>query len=156
MMTSDQQEPLSRQGEARREAMLGELTGAMSRLHRGRRILRSVTSAAAIALIFDGVFRYADFGARESGMTLTTPVQVPSPTLPQPDAGTIVFVHTDSTIQERYRVSPPSIIVLMDDAQLLKTLVEVGRPAGLIRIGERLAFSTAVTDDDLRVQQESR
>ncbi len=155
-MDKDLRESLSPDAAARREVMLGELVGTMSRLHRRRRrVRRGVYSLAAMALIV-GTFRLSQQpGDHDTVVTSVSRPEVPTQPVTQRESIAVELVHTDPTIRERYEATPATTIVRIDDGQLLSTLVEIGRPAGLIRFGERVALSAPVTDDELRGQQEN-
>lgn len=152
---TNEYEPLSPQGQARREAMLDELIGAMSRRQRHRRIRRIAISTVSLAMLFVLIFRYAD---SRTDLPVVTSIE-PHPALRsdpiQSLLQTVVLVQTDPTVSDRFRGSPPSIIEAIDDVQLVTVLGEIGRPAGLIRFGDRLALSAVVTDEELG-QQDSR
>jgi hypothetical protein len=156
MMNTDPHESLSPQGEVRRDAMLADLTGAMQRLHRRRRMRRQMLSSTALVLLIVGVIRFSDFSGHQSAMTSRESPAVPITATTKLDAAITVYVHSDATIEARYRADSAPIVVWIDDAQLIRTLIEVGRPAGLIHIGDRLALSAPVTDDEIRMQNRDR
>jgi hypothetical protein len=141
-------ESLSPQGQARREAMLDHLVGEMALVHRRRRARRAALSSAGAVLLLVGLIRFANLDSANNTLTLNpqSPEQNASV---QPDASTIMHVQTDPSIAERFRAAPIPIIVPINDAQLIETLVEIGRPAGLIQVGERIALSAPVTDEEL-------
>jgi len=139
---------LSPHGAARREAMLGELTAAMTTLHRRRRARRMTVGAATTALLCVVLFRTLQMPADGTKTASTVP---PVPTRAPLEAGPTrtVYVHTDREIADRLLASPPVLVTRIDDTQLLRTLIEIGRPAGLIRFGDRVALSAPVTDEEI-------
>lgn len=139
-------EPLSPAGEARRERMLAELLGEMSAARRRKRTRRGVISTLALALLLFTYLRYVSFAP----IAPTDRVERMAGTTAQQTLRTgVVFVSTDESSLQRMRPDPRPIVVQIDDRELLQTLVEIGRPAGIIRIGDRLALSAPVTDDEL-------
>ena len=107
--------------------------------------------------MFVGVVRLTSVGPQQSKVVEVEPSSQPRPELmqPSPTPGAQI-VHTDPGAAERYRATPQPLVVTIDDAQLVRTLIEIGRPAGLIRIGERVALSAAVTDEKLGIPQDER
>ena len=155
-----QHESLSPEGQARRDAMLGELLADMSQVHRRRRRVRAgAFSSIAAALILAAVLQVVSLKSPELpiasnvdnvGATpiIAAPVDAGASAAAQPESG-IVWVSTDPTVLARMTSAPTPIVVYINDAELLETLVHIGRPAGLIRFGDRLALSAPVTDEEL-------
>lgn len=139
----EQDDHLSPQGQARREAMLGDLTAAMTTLRRRRRALRLGVSAATTTLLCFALFRTSQVPTTDTRVA-TNPPPASSETV----ASRTEHVQTDQGITARLRASPPTLVTRINDAQLLHTLVEIGRPAGLIRFGDRVALSAPVTDEE--------
>lgn len=107
---------------------------------------RGLLSTVGMLLLTLICARYASFEPTNpsmNGESLAT--KAPSP------AGTFKVIHvsTDESILQRMRPEASPIVMRINDRELLQTLVQIGRPAGLIRIGDRLALSAPVTDDEL-------
>lgn len=153
-MNDETHDNLSPQGVLRRAAMLGELTASMTRLHRARRTRRRAVSATAVILVFAGVVRLISVSPQQFKVVKVEPPEEPQPILmqPPPTPGMQV-VHTDPQAADRFRPMPQPVVVTINDAQLVRTLIEIGRPAGLIHIGERIALSAPVTDEELHIPQ---
>jgi len=151
-----QNESLSPQGQARRDAMLGELVGHMSHLRRRRRIRRASLSTAMAFLVCVGVFRLAQFSPTHPSITSRPEVELDARPSVSSQATRVVYVATDPDVIRRYRASSQPIVVWVNDAQLIEVLAQMGRPAGLIRFGDRLALSAPVTDDELMLNQQNR
>jgi len=66
------------------------------------------------------------------------------------------MVVTDPSIRMRFAVHPTLIVEHVDDDTLVTLLVRIHRPAGLIRIGDRVALTVAVTDDELEAKVHKR
>ncbi|MCH8316762.1 MAG: hypothetical protein IIA64_12395 [Planctomycetes bacterium] len=129
-MTDHERSQLTPDGEARREAMLGELVGAMQRVHHGRRIRRRVASASALVAIFAGLAWV--IGSQLSVGDPARPQFVERPQQPVPDAPT----------NER-------LIQMLDDDQLVALLAQLDRPAGIVRSEGEIWLTNAVTDAEL-------
>ncbi len=130
-MNEHERRQLTPDGEARREAMLGELVGAMQRVHHGRRIRRRVASASALVAIFAGlawvIGSQSLFGDRA-----------------QPDN----FV--ERSPQPLQEVPPTQrLIQVMDDNELVALLAQLDRPAGIVRSEGEIWLTNAVTDAEL-------
>jgi hypothetical protein len=128
-------DPLSDAGRERRDLMLDELVGRMHRRHAARRVRRS--AAAGLVL------------AAAAGIAVIGPLRVaPEPArVATPDAGApdIRVVRTDPAVLGRYEHRPATRIERLDDEGLLDTLLELKRPAGLIRRGGRVWLTANVT-----------
>lgn len=59
------------------------------------------------------------------------------------------LVHTDPSTVDRLAARPESLIERIDDDTLLTLLARIRRPAGLIRIGDQVALTAPVTDEEL-------
>lgn len=149
-MTEDRptqdRELLSDTGLVRRDEMLTELLTDLGRVRRRRRIRRGVLSTTAATLLIVTIARIATFdpGASPAARDRMA-IKVPS----TDETSRVSRVTTDESIVQRMRPEPIPMVVRINDEQLLQTLVHIGRPAGLIRIGDRLALSAPVTDDEL-------
>jgi hypothetical protein len=119
---------------ARRETMLPELIAAMKRHHRRRRIRRRLGAAGAIALVAAG------------GAWI---VRAQSPAQPGrtvgPPASFITVVGQD------YRTG---LVRVIDDDELVRRLVEIDRPVGLIRAEGRVWLTGAVADVEIETEGE--
>ncbi|MCA9290787.1 MAG: hypothetical protein KDA25_06640 [Phycisphaerales bacterium] len=136
---------LSAAGAARRERMLEDILGDMVARHRRRRVRRRAIGAAmvviALAVVVAPLVR-----------TPPAPMSTPSPSLArQADASVrIRIVQSDPDVVARLAApSSPGLVRRIDDDELVRTLVEVHRPAGLIRVGTEVRLSAAVTGVDL-------
>ncbi len=130
-MNEHEPNQLTPDGEARREAMLDELVGAMQRVHRGRRVRRRAASALAVLTIFVGI---AWVIGSQSPARPEVVVKLPQPQ-PQPQP-------PDVTPTKR-------LIQMVDDDELLALLAQLDRPAGIVRSEGEIWLTTAVTDAEL-------
>jgi hypothetical protein len=142
---------LSQSGLARRERMHDELIAAMTTLHRRRRVRRHAL-VAAVVLLPMLLGAYAWFPSNSS----TRPVQQivrDNPSLPGSahDAASlslVQIVRTDPAILDRYVIAAPlPRVEILDDQRLVRELVALGRPAGVVRMEGRIWLTTDVTDD---------
>lgn len=164
-MTEDTQ-PLSRIGQARRGAMLGELTEYMQRVHGARRRRRRVGAACGVAVVVFGLAVLALSGTparNDPPGRGDSPLAGRDHTVSQPDSSVdgdvpaprdgvgcvIRIVQTDPAVLERYRARPAARAILLDDQELLATLAAMNRPAGLIRYQGRAWLTASVTDAEL-------
>jgi hypothetical protein len=153
--------PLTPQGEARRDGMLGELAEIMSRTHRARRVRRRVIGSTGCLGLLLVVGRLAMPLFTHPGEVRPQIVEhLPNREAPaaakaiaQTRPAITLRVRTDPSIVERYRAAPTGAIVRMDDATLIETLAAIHRPAGLIRFADRVALSAPVTDAELGIGQ---
>lgn len=130
-MNEHERSQLTRDGEARRDAMLGELLGAMQRVHHGRRVRRRVVSGLAVLAIFAGIAWVV--GSQSLSSDRAQPNRfVKLPQLPVPDA----------PVNER-------LIQTVDDDELVALLAQLDRPAGIVRSEGRIWLTNAVTDAEL-------
>ena len=159
----------------RRRAMLSELTAYMERHHRARRLRRRTLAAGmftfALLLLAVAFTRYgnhpqpvpetiSDHALAETGQNppadiLTEPT--PAADKPflinppqQPSPARVAVMHSTPGITARYRVQNPANtlvkIELLDDETLLQALEKAGRPAGIIRTGNRVMLTRNVVD----------
>lgn len=149
---------LSEAGRTRCDAMLDDLLVSMGRLHRRRRMVRV---GAAAALVLACGLAVAALGSHLASVD-TDRIAKKQTDSPPPD-GTVpltnvaqpfrvVVVTTDASILDRYR--PPavsSIIRRMTDDELLLTLAQIDRPAGLIRTESGARLTASVADNDLEI-----
>jgi hypothetical protein len=138
-MSEQDRSSLSETGRARREAMLGELVGQMQRLHHRRRVQRTASASACMVVLLIGLSLLA-MPARRPATHLPRVAQTPKPAA---DAS-IEIIRTDPSILERFAARPTSRAILLDDEALLDELVAMGRPAGLIRSGDRVWLTADV------------
>lgn len=130
-MNKHERSQLTPDGEARRNAMLDELVGAMQRVHQGRRVRRRAASALAVLTIFAGIAwvigSQSLFGDRAQPHSF---VEGPQPQLPD---------------------TPPTkrLIQMVDDDQLVALLAQLDRPAGIVRSEGEIWLTNAVTDAEL-------
>ncbi len=130
-MNEHERSQLTSHGEARREAMLSELIGAMQRVHHGRRVRRRVGSALAVLAVFAGMVwvigSQSLFGDRARPQILVEGSQQPVP---------------DAAPTER-------LIQMVDDDELVALLAQLDRPAGIVRSEGEIWLTNAVTDAEL-------
>ncbi|HUU82431.1 MAG TPA: hypothetical protein VM243_02900 [Phycisphaerae bacterium] len=159
-MTDQPPEALSPTGRDRREAMLDELVRTMERTHRNRRTRRRVLGTTAVVCLLLLLVRLALPEASTPGSepqitrndaTVSDPIEPPP--APRRPAVVTVLVQTDPSVLDRFRAQPTHRVVRIDDSQLVATLASINRPAGLIRFGDSLRLSTAVTDADLGLKR---
>ncbi|MEE8153627.1 MAG: hypothetical protein V3T53_01560 [Phycisphaerales bacterium] len=130
-MNKHERSQLTPDGEARRDAMLDELVGAMQRVHQGRRVRRRAASALAVLTIFAGIAwvigSQSLFGDRAQPHFF---VEGPQRQLPD---------------------TPPTkrLIQMVDDDQLVALLAQLDRPAGIVRSEGEIWLTNAVTDAEL-------
>ncbi len=130
-MNEHERSQLTPDGEARREAMLDELVGAMQRVHHRRRVRRRAASASAVLAIFAGMAWVIG-----SQLSVGDPEQMRiAETQPQPQLPD----------------APPTkrLIQTVDDDQLLALLAQLDRPAGIVRSEGEIWLTNAVTDAEL-------
>jgi hypothetical protein len=163
---TDDAQKLSPVGQARRDAMLGELTDYMRHVHGARRMRRRVGAACGVvAVVFSlavlalsgtwspkvapggGDLPLARSGHDGPEMKSSTDGDAPTP---RGSAGCdIRIVQTDPAVLERYRARPAARVILLDDRELLATLAAMNRPTGLIRYQGRAWLTANVTDAEL-------
>lgn len=159
-MNEPRSKPLTPAGQARREAMLGELVEVVKQTHRTRRLRRRVLGAGALVCVALLLMRLSlpvgnvvDDGARVvERMSDESDVVVPAEFPPEAVRVTVI-VQTDPSVVERYRAEPTGLVVQIDDRMLLTTLASIGRPTGLIRFGDTLRLTAPVTDADLGLKR---
>ncbi len=139
-MTDHERTQLTPVGEARREAMLGELVGAMQRVHHGRRIRRRVASALAVVAIFAGM-AWVIGSQLTVGDRVVPQIVVDRPQQQAPDAPT-----TEPLIRLARRTG---VIRTVDDDELVTLLAQLDRPAGIVRSEGEIWLTNAVTDAEL-------
>lgn len=153
-MSHEADKPLSSQGRARREAMLGDLQRRVRRHARARSIRSGVIACAALgALASLSVFltpRAAPELAEMKGPPITPDA---APSTPR-----VQIVRTDPDVLARVTL-PPSTGVLVrltvhdagapsieriDDDELIHVFAEMGRPTGLVRSEGRVWLTAEV------------
>ena len=140
-MNEQDRSSLSDAGQVRREAMLGEIVAQMQRLHRRRRAQRTAAASACMVVLLIGLSLLA-MPAREPATDSPPMVKAPEPA----PKTSIVFVRTDPSVLQRFAARPTSRTVLLDDEALLDELAAMNRPAGLIRVGDRVWLTADVVD----------
>jgi hypothetical protein len=55
-------------------------------------------------------------------------------------------VATRAGATNEYLASPPTMIELIDDRELLRSLASLNRPAGIVRTGDRVSLTRPVAD----------
>lgn len=126
---------MSEQDTRVRDAMLVTLTDAMRRLHRRRRRLRH--AAAALVAVAAAGLAWTMASPRQGDTRLTHVTQSDRPA-PAPETRSRVLVVRQEARTGRIR--------LIDDQDLVTRLNEIGRPAGVIRSGDRVWLTDVVTD----------
>lgn len=148
-MSNPHEATLSPRGALRRDAMLGQLVLVVDRTRRRRRARRLAVSAAGCAVLIGMVLQWAM--PPTDGPTIARRAGTPAPS---PTATVAVQrVATDPAIVERYRAAPASLVEWIDDRTLLDILTAIDRPAGIIRVGDRVALSRPVDDASLGLNQ---
>ena len=156
-------EPLSREGNARREAMVGPLVEVMRRTHRSRRRRRQMVAGAGTLSVLFMVLKLAmpggmttqddaQFADQGGDVILFGGKQVPGPRAWNWEiirAYETTIIGTDPTVRDRFRAAPARRVAMLTDRMLLDDLVALGRPAGLIRMGNQVRLSAPVTNADL-------
>lgn len=156
--------PLSPDGTKRRDQMLAELVVEMGSHHRRKRIFRNAAMVAVIVLlsavgvltVLSGFGRGAQpelannnnhvdrIGMENDGVDDRTGGIAKDP------PPRIMRVRSDHGAAERYRAARVFITtVRLSDDELIEALKQIDRPAGLIRIGDEVRLSNAVTDAEL-------
>ncbi|MCP4250445.1 MAG: hypothetical protein GY778_25665 [bacterium] len=147
-------ESLSPEGNARREAMVGPLVEVMRHTHRSRRRRRRVLAGGGTLAVLFVVLKLTLPG----GMTPQNDRQVADNTgnvnsgadaVSNPRACVTEIIQTDETVRERFRAAPVRRVAMITDRMLVDDLFAVGRPAGLIRMGNEVRLTAPVTDADL-------
>lgn len=139
-MNEHERGQLTPDGEARREAMLDELVGAMQRVHHGRRVRRRATSALAVLAIFAGMAWVIGSQSPDSDRTQTQIASNPPPRQ-LPDA-----TGTEPLIRLAQRTG---VVRMVDDDELVALLAQLDRPAGIVRSEGEIWLTNAVTDAEL-------
>ncbi len=130
-MNTDQ---LSPQGQARREAMLSNLQGAVRARRRRRRAIQAGVIALPLIALGAGVFVMLQRPAPESP---TEPV-IADKTPPAPGPATMALRHI--SFSEATTPATPQINTISDD-ELLDLLHAAGHNAGMIRRGSEVTLT---------------
>ncbi len=139
-MNEHERSQLTSAGEARRDAMLGELVGAMQRVHHGRRIRRRAAGTLAVVAIFAGMAWVigSQLAVRDRAQPQIVfnrpPQQAPDAARPEP------------RIQPARRTG---LVRIVDDDELVTLLAQIDRPAGIVRSEGEIWLTNAVTDAEL-------
>ena len=139
-MTDHERSQLTPDGEARREAMLGELVGAMQRVHHRRRVRRRAAGASAVLAIVAGIAWVIGSQSPVSDRSQLEIVQR-QPQQQAPDAP-----GTKPPIQPAQRTG---VVRMVDDDELVTLLAQIDRPAGIVRSEGEIWLTNAVTDAEL-------
>jgi hypothetical protein len=131
-MWTDEYQPLSPQGERRREQLL-VVARAAARAHRQKRHQRLVILATISGLMVPLVTALVLQYRRQPVSVAHYTPQPSSP--PQPPSVIIAPIETDADITARLALpATPARWRWVGDDELLQTLADAGRPAGLVRI----------------------
>ncbi|MFG0330497.1 MAG: hypothetical protein ACF8PN_11435 [Phycisphaerales bacterium] len=165
----DSHEPLSETGRRRREAMLGELQVELGRMRAFRRRRRAATHAAFAVVIAGSAM--AAWTTMNRASNTPTPDRIALPASPElfpsnhEDATTatsalsvrVKFVTTDRDASSRFAVKRAQrpIIQRIDDRELVETLAEINRPAGLVRTANRAWVTADITGVDRDLEEGS-
>jgi hypothetical protein len=147
-----------------KERILVELQHAMQQHHVRKRRRRRLTAMTMLLAVVTSVLWFM----LQPHSTPTPQYAAPEPTpSTMPDsqfAGqtsttrtTIVTVQTDPTIVQRFAASTTTTTMQrIDDEQLLATLSDLGRPTGLVRVGETVWLTSPDLDHPPAVLQDVR
>lgn len=148
---------LSPTGAARRDAMKDALTGAVVTRRRRRTAARFGAAAMLLLAIGGAVWHFGGAhghdGGTEGPSDDRTPVaqtdrREPTQRTANQHAPRIVIVRDDDAVVARLKPSPsPSRATMVSDEEMLDLLAGADRPTGLIRVGKRVRFTPAVTDE---------
>ncbi len=140
-MTDHERSQLTPDGEARREAMLDELVGAMQRVHHGRRIRRRAGRTSVVL----GV----------SAVVVWTVVSQMTQLTSEPRE--LVREHQPEPVPDNTPTDRPSwrdvhrtgLVRAVSDDELVTLLAQIDRPAGIVRSEGEIWLTNAVTDAEL-------
>ena len=166
-MTEPDPDQLSPAGQARCASMLGELVSTMERTHRGRRQRRRALAVTASVAVVALAVRVVVWPGSDGTVTPRFVEAPPVPSLSVEDEPHVLerylvtprplvtrMVPTDPDVLGRYRADPRKGYVRLDDDALLEVLASIRRPAGLIRIGDTVRLTAAVTDAELGFERQ--
>ncbi len=159
-MNDRSREPLSSAGESRREAMLDELVELSGKIHRRRQTRRRYLVAGTSMCLF-AVLLWAAIprGTEPEGSPQIVDqeqppeVDVPDEPIANDGESVVKLVHTRTAVLARFASEPTRRIERLDDGKLLAVLASLGRPAELIRDGDRVRLSAPVTDKELHIER---
>ena len=174
-------EPLSAHGRYRRENMLAELDREMAKHRRRRRIAQRATLASLIilpliatAMLLNHNGTTGPIGESPEPVVASTETHeelITTNSLPTNATASftidrysserslqhskIVLTSTSSTVEQWMAAgtSAGSMIEVIDDDELLRTLNAINRPTGLIRTAERTWLTRPVTDAELNIKK---
>jgi hypothetical protein len=152
----------------RREELLTDLLSYMDGVHRRRRHTRLAVGwgLAAVPTIFLAFIAVQSF--KNSVPNQQQPIAVHRPNAPElqpgsprafsfelvkPQAGAAAHnavAAQDKTRFERIEKGTPSLVQYVGDEELVRTLAQINRPAGLIRFGDRVWLTQPVADEDMQ------
>jgi len=146
--------PLSLAGLQRRDAMRGELLGAFAAMTRARVVRRRAALGAGVALVAVGAVwagaRLAIPSATPAtpasgflAFSLVETIETPANT----DAIDFAYVSAERSHHVAYVPSGFSLVQIINDSELVETLAQMNRPAGLIGIGSTVRLTRDVADD---------
>ncbi len=139
-MNKHERSQLTPDGEARRDAMLDELVGAMQRVHQGRRVRRRVGSTFVV-LGVSAVVAWT-VGSQLTGLT-SEPRELTWEDQPEP-------VRDTSADRSTWRdVHRTGLVRTVGDDELVTLLAQLDRPAGIVRSEGEIWLTNAVTDAEL-------
>lgn len=149
-MRPDQRIQLSQAGQQRRDAMLGELMHAMDAHHRRRHRIRRTMSVCGALLLIAGAAAYiiSAAGANTPPTHATLAVNTQKSLATEPAAAVLIArIETDPTVLDRYRTKATRDATILSDTELLESLREINRPAGLVRMDGEAWLTASVVDD---------
>lgn len=138
---------LSAAGESRRSAMLESLQAEQVHVHRRRRARRRAVTAGACLLAVSGIAFLGHSAATPTGRDETAIAPAHGPAPARPTVLAFSTVSTDPTVLERTASATTHSVRFIDDAELVATLHEAGRPTGIIRIGDEVTLTEDVADE---------
>lgn len=139
-MTEHERSQLTPDGEARREAMLGELVGAMQQIHRRRRVRGRLVGVAAMLLVVAGVAW--TIASQQAFVDRAKPLMVEN----QPSEGVPELPATEPLVRPFARTG---LVRAVSDDELVTLLAQLDRPAGIVRSEGEIWLTNAVTDAEL-------
>lgn len=136
-MIDQNDKQLSRDGLARKKAMLSQLVGQMNHIHKARQVRRRVIHTLTLVIVCAGV---------------VWAVSSKSSNSPQPEK--IVNEHSPN-IKPALQPQKTTLIKTINDDELIALLAKINRPAGVIRSEGRIWLSNPVTDEELGISHET-
>ncbi len=140
-MNKHERSQLTPDGEARRDAMLDELVGAMQRVHQGRRVRRRIGSTFVV-LGVSAVVAWT-VGSQLTGLT-SEPRE-----LTWEDQSEPVRDNTSADRSTWRDVHRTGLVRTVGDDELVTLLAQLDRPTGIVRSEGEIWLTNAVTDAEL-------